>query len=533
MTLVIAAGVVVSSVLAFVSWRVYDQTEDRLLQQRTKEAAAVLEVAVSQIRTPIDASAQVARITNGDPEAFARPLANTLGEGRLFSSAVLFRVGSPDPIAVAGQPPALLGQPADARARLVSGSEPFMIVDLLEADRRLGYAVTDDPASPSYVVYTERILSRDPTLRGRTDEPFAQLDYAIYLGATEERSQLLGGSTADLPMSGRTAAEPIEFGDQTLLLVMRPSGHLSSDLFASLWWTILAAGALATAAAAWLARRLVLGRNTALALSAENQKLYEEQRQIAETLQLSLLPQRLAVPPRVEIAARYWPAGEAALIGGDFYDAFDVGDGRWAITIGDVCGKGIESASFIGLARHTLRTAARHALSPSEVLRAVHQAMNENEPATFCTVFFAFLTPRPDDTIDVVMSLGGHPQPLLRTADGSVRAVGAVGSLLGVFDPELTDTAIQLRAGDLLMLYTDGLTDAPREEAVPIDELSATLKDGDMPLEPLADGIRVLKRRRRPYGSGDDTAIMLVRNRVASPQEQPLDLSSSGAAPPP
>src|SRR5690606_5879363 len=147
---------------AFVSWRVFDQTEDRLLEQRTKESAAVLEVAVSQVRTPLDGAAQVASITEGDPEAFARPLTSLLGENRLFSSAVLFRVGSADPISVVGNPPALLDQPATMREKVAAGDAPFMVVDLLSAGRRLGYAVTDDAESPKYVVYAERILNPDP-----------------------------------------------------------------------------------------------------------------------------------------------------------------------------------------------------------------------------------------------------------------------------------------------------------------------------------------------------------------------------------
>lgn len=534
LALVVAAGAVACAVLAIVSWSVYDETENRLLQQRTEEAAAVLEVAVGQVRAPLDAAAQVATITDGDPAAFAATVANSVGEGRLYTSAVMFRVGQAEPVTTAGARAALLDAPADVRQRVASGTAAFRVVDLLTTDRRLGYAVTDQGASPAFVVYAERILNADPTVRLRTDEPFAQLDYAIYLGENEDRAALLGASVADLPMSGRVARTTFPFGDTSLTLVMRPIGHLSSDVFANLWRTIIGAGALATAGAAFLTRRLLLGRETALALSDENQRLYEEQRQIAETLQLSLMPQRLAVPPKMDVAARYWPAGEAALIGGDFYDAFDVGDGRWAITIGDVCGKGIESATFTGLARHTLRTAARHGSSPSEVLRSVHQAMSEHEPSTFCTVFFAYLSPRTDGGVEVTMSLGGHPQPLLRRANGSVEAVGAVGSLLGIFEPDLTDTVIVLEPGDLLMMYTDGLTDAPGQEAVPLEELTDKLAhDGAMPLEPLADGIRVLKRRRRPHGSGDDTAIMLVRHRPAeSADDASLRLSASGVRPP-
>lgn len=506
---IVVVGAIVFVVLSIASWVLYDQTENRLLDQRTREAAAVLEVAIGQIRAPLDAAALLAAATDGDAEAFDRAMASSVGEGRAYTSALLFRAGSSGPVAAVGVPAVL---DADRVAALFASGASFKVVDLLADGRRLGYAVADNSQSPRYVVYGERTLSPDPSVRQRNDEPFSQLDYAVYLGGAANPDKVLGGSVADLPMTGRTAEKAFQFGDNQLLLTMTPIGHLSSDLFAGLWWAMLVLGAIVTSTAAWLTRRLLIGRDTALALSAENQRLYQEQRQIAETLQLSLLPQRLALPPGAEVAARYWPAGSAALIGGDFYDAFDVGDGRWAVAIGDVCGKGIGSAALIGLARHTLRSAARHTSSPSEVLRAVHQAMSDHEPSTFCTACFLFLAPCDDGSIEVSLSLGGHPFPLVRRADGVVQTVGAAGSLLGMFEPTLVDSSTVLARGELLMLYTDGLTDAPKDEAVPLHEVEDVLRsDGDGSLELLVEAIRVLKRRRRPHGSGDDTAVMLLR----------------------
>lgn len=532
------AGALVFAALSVTSRILFDQTENRLLKQRTGEAAAVLEVAISQVRVPIDAAARLASATDGDPRAFTKAMSASVGPGRTFTSALLLRAGSAEPIATVGDPPALRTDDHARIERLFDAGTPLKIVDLLADGRHLGYAVTDGGATPTYVVYGERTLSPDPTVRQRNDEPFSQLDYAIYLGTTPRSDELLAGSIRfdHLPITGRSATKAFAFGDDQLLLVMTPIGHLSSDLFAALWWNILLLGAIVTGTATWLTRRLLLGRDTALALSSENQRLYEEQRQIAETLQLSLLPQRLALPPGTEVAARYWPAGSAALIGGDFYDAFDVGDGRWAAAIGDVCGKGIGSAALIGLARHTVRSAARHTTSPSDVLRAVHHAMSDLEPSTFCTACFAFLVPRDDGGVEVTLSVGGHPFPLIRRADGSVDEVGQVGSLLGMFEPQLADTTVTLGDGDLLVLYTDGLTDAPKDQAVPLDELRETLaNEGGRSLEVLAEQIRSLKRRRRPHGSGDDTALLLFRTTASRtpaagpdhpPGESALDATS-------
>jgi serine phosphatase RsbU (regulator of sigma subunit) len=257
-------------------------------------------------------------------------------------------------------------------------------------------------------------------------------------------------------------------------------------------------------------------RDTALTLASDNERLYDEQRHIAETLQLGLLPQHLDAPSGVTVAARYWPAGAANLIGGDFYYTFAVGDDRWGIAIGDVCGKGIEAAALTGLARHTLRAAARNSSSPTDVLRAVHHALREHRPATFCTAAFAFVSHLEDGGFRVELSLGGHPQPLLRHSDGRVEGVGKLGMLLGMLEPTLSTTVFDVKPGDTLVLYTDGLTDAPAEKAVSVGEVVALLEaEGAQPIEQLADTIRVLKRSRRPHGSDDDTALLILRFGVA------------------
>ena len=392
-------------------------------------------------------------------------------------------------------------------------TEPFVVVDLLALEpRRLGYTVADAVADSQFVVYGERTLSSDPNATRRTDEPFAQLDYAIYLGAEPTTDHLLAASVESTPLEGRAAEEVVEFGNSDLLLVMTPIGHLSGDLFANLWWIVALGGALVAAGFAILTRGLLDGRDTALELAKDNERLYDEQRHIAETLQLGLLPQHLDAPAGMAVAARYWPAGSANLIGGDFYDMFAVADDRWAIAIGDVCGKGIEAAALTGLARHTLRAAARSASSPTDVLQAVHQALREHRPATFCTACFAYMWPLDDGSYRIELALGGHPPPLLRHRDGTVEPVGTLGMLLGMLEPTLSTAVIDLLPGDTLVFYTDGLTDAPADKAVSVGELASLLEqEGDQPIEQLADSIRVLKRGRRPQGSDDDTALLIVR----------------------
>lgn len=510
------AGFLIFGLLSLGSNVFYGNTEDRLLRQRTSEAAVAMQLSVARVQSPLDSTARLARATDGNPASLADGLQDSVGEGLPFSSAALFPVSGGPPIATIGDwndsRTGGLDDAATIVARAVAA--PFAIVDLLEGSpRRLGYAVPDSADDPRYVVYAERALSDDPYVRRRNDEPFAQMNYALYLGGEPDDAALLGSSVRDVPLTGRTSSAVVPFGDQQILLVASPIGHLSGDLFANLWWMVAALGALVSIAFATLIRRLLERRDTAIQLAVENERLYDAQRRIADTLQLSLLPQQLSTPPDVDAAVRYWPAGSANLIGGDFYDLFKVDDGRWAVSIGDVCGKGIDAAAITGLVRHTVRAASRHSTSSVEVLEAVHRALADHQPPTFCTAMFGYLSPgEAPGSFRLEFALGGHPQPLIRRQNGSVRPTGLHGTLLGIVEPALTPTVTVLEPGDTLILYTDGLTDAPNAEAVPIEEVIELLgADGDEPIEHLADHIRTLKRRRRPRGSADDTALLILR----------------------
>lgn len=517
---IIIVGLAVFGGLAAGCRILYDQTENRLLNQRTSEAAVALQLSIGGIKSPLDAAAKVAEATDGDATTFTSIVSPSVGSDKTLTSVALYRVGDPTPIAVVGPALALPNEGSNSTTSVFdrAAKHPFVVVDLLHSGegRRLGYAVADSTRTPRFVAYGERQLSPDPNVRQRNDQPFAQLDYAIYLGEQPDSDKLLGSSLRDLPITGRHASRAAEFGDDHILLVMTPIGHLSSDLFANLWWMVAVAGIVVSGAFGILAARMLERRDTALGLAEENERLYDEQRHIAETLQLSLLPATLAVPGGAQAAARYWPAGSANLIGGDFYDLFSVDEDRWGVAIGDVCGKGVEAAGLTGLARHTLRAAARQGGSSVDVLRAVHQALNDHQPPTFCTACFGYLTPTDDGSYRLELCLGGHPEPLLRHDDGTVEPLGIRGTLLGMVEPTLSAVTTDLRPGDTLVLYTDGLTDAPPEQAVSVEELTELLeRQGDEPIEELADSIRALKRRRRPLGSGDDTALLILRMESA------------------
>jgi serine phosphatase RsbU (regulator of sigma subunit) len=202
-----------------------------------------------------------------------------------------------------------------------------------------------------------------------------------------------------------------------------------------------------------------LARRVALAL--DNARLYDVQRDIAHTLQQSLLPGTLPQPPGLEIAARYRPSGEGAEVGGDFYDAWPLADGGYAIAIGDVAGKGPGAAALTALTRHAMKVASRYEMSPSRILEVVNEAiLVERSTAEFCTAALALLRPA-DGGYTFTCACAGHAPPLvLRAATGAVEEAGTWGTLLGaVADVRFDDTTTHLAEGDVVVCWTDGVTE--------------------------------------------------------------------------
>jgi serine phosphatase RsbU (regulator of sigma subunit) len=219
-----------------------------------------------------------------------------------------------------------------------------------------------------------------------------------------------------------------------------------------------------------------LARRAAAAI--ENSRLYTERTRIAHTLQVKLLPERLPEVPGVLLAARYRAAGELNEVGGDFYDVFPRSETDWALVVGDVSGKGAEAAAITALARYTLRAAAMDEGAPSDALRRLNDAMLKDGSSQFATVVLAYVSAAPDGGLRVRMALGGHPPPLLLRADGSIEAPGDFGVLLGMLeDAPLHDVEFALAPRDLMLLYTDGVTEAgARDTPFGQDGLSALIR---------------------------------------------------------
>jgi serine phosphatase RsbU (regulator of sigma subunit) len=220
---------------------------------------------------------------------------------------------------------------------------------------------------------------------------------------------------------------------------------------------------------------------TALILAAvttERQRVQQTMSDIAGTLQESLLPTPLPELPHLASATYFRPAGEGQRVGGDFYDMFEGSDGNWVFVVGDVCGKGPRAAALTALARYTLREAAAHEKVPSRVLRLLHRAVRrQSDDTEFCTALYVRLDIDGSNP-SLTLASGGHPLPLVLRAGGGVEELGRPGTLLGAYpDPTLTDQQTELRGGDTVFFYTDGLLDAfAPERIVEVAELAEVLR---------------------------------------------------------
>lgn len=182
----------------------------------------------------------------------------------------------------------------------------------------------------------------------------------------------------------------------------------------------------------------------------------QQELEIARRMQLSVLPRQFPVRDDVSLASFILPAKE---VGGDFYDYFTLDDGRIGVVVADVSGKGVPAAFFMAICRTLLKASARFVDSPAETLARVNSVLvSENEEMMFVTLFYGVLDPA---TGRFVYATGGHNPPVLRTGN-DVRMLSSQGGMALAVDERapIVQGELQLEPGNVLFLYTDGVTEA-------------------------------------------------------------------------
>ena len=247
---------------------------------------------------------------------------------------------------------------------------------------------------------------------------------------------------------------------------------------------------------------------------------FETERSIAETLQRSVLPAALPRMDGVQLAARYLPGMQDVDVGGDWFDAVELPDGRLGLVVGDVVGKGVHAAASMGQLRNALRAFSVERLKPQSALAKLDLLASDSLETTFATVVYAIV-----DTEAGLLrfSSAGHPPPAIAYPDGRVELLDEgrglpLGTGLG---PKYRQSVVELPAGSIVMLYSDGLVERRgRSIDEGLDALVAAMRDApknaEGMLEHVLDAMAGTDR-------ADDIAILAARFLPVAPR--PLDLT--------
>jgi serine phosphatase RsbU (regulator of sigma subunit)/anti-sigma regulatory factor (Ser/Thr protein kinase) len=262
----------------------------------------------------------------------------------------------------------------------------------------------------------------------------------------------------------------------------------------------------------------VLAAQAAQAL--DRARHFESEQTIAETLQRSVLPVSLPRVDGVQLAARYLPGTAHLDVGGDWFDAVTLPDGKLALVVGDVVGKGVQAAASMAQLRNAIRAFSVEPLKPSSALARLNRLAESALDTTFATVAYLVLDP---ETGVCRAASAGHPPPLVAFPDGRVEFLErARGLPLGTgIESKYRQQTLELPAGAIVVLYTDGLVERRGRS---IDDGLADLRDAVA--ESSKDPDRLLEHvLERVVGSeerGDDIALLAARVLPMAPRE--LDL---------
>jgi phosphoserine phosphatase RsbU/P len=255
--------------------------------------------------------------------------------------------------------------------------------------------------------------------------------------------------------------------------------------------------------------------------------------QQAREIQQNLLPKQIPQLAGFEIAGTWEPA---KVVGGDYYDVIRLSENKLAICIADVAGKGISAALLMAHVQAAVRAFATDSASPSEVCRRLNSVLCTNTATDkFVTLFYGVLDARQQI---LRYTNAGHLPPIVTCADGTVVRLENSGALLGVF-PEWTyhDSMVRVGAGDTLLLFTDGITEASSDQGEEFGEdrlVNTMLQQRESSAKDLQS--RVLQQVKQFCNSrlSDDATLVvisashLIAERATQPLSTQKELSYSG-----
>jgi PAS domain S-box-containing protein len=245
-----------------------------------------------------------------------------------------------------------------------------------------------------------------------------------------------------------------------------------------------------------------------ITMAIENATRFEVHRNAAEVLQHSLLPERLPDVEFARMASRYVPGSSDLTIGGDWFDAIRRDDSHLVFAVGDVAGHGVRAAATMGRARHSLELCISEGLEPEDMLLRMNHFLYDARDTGIVTAAIASFD---RDTGSLLLASAGHPPLVVRAPDGSTSFVQVVnGPPLGAVEhPQYEEVLVELPAGAVIVLYTDGLIER-RGEALTagFERLAEVVGTG--PAEPDALADHLLATMLDDGSNTDDVAVLVV-----------------------
>jgi PAS domain S-box-containing protein len=242
------------------------------------------------------------------------------------------------------------------------------------------------------------------------------------------------------------------------------------------------------------------------AVSIDHARLYEREREIAAEFQRAALPISLPQVPGMRFDGIYMPASDRELLGGDWYDALRLNDGRIVISVGDVAGSGLSAAVIMASMRQVIRGVAQVYADPIAMLDAADRTLKTEYPDMFVTAFVGVLDPV---ARTFAHASAGHPAPLLRDSSGAVRPLGTSGLPLGLRVRGEIATTTPLPSSGLLIFYSDGLIEAERNVVRGYERLMAALARPEIASSSSPAG--ALYRAMLKRGGNDDVVVLALR----------------------